>query len=358
MITRITYFLFVVIATSQHAACFQVVNTSSPTTRTTQLSAYSTSLNYANSDVQVTDKSSSFRNSIINTYQREDPQISISQLLTEQVAREFTTGRRYLLAAAAVKELSDNFYDVEEQQRVRAMELMEYARSHHIPILDYTSQVDKTPIDKSMETGDLLRELLLQEQNDVQLLERVMMQVSSKNTELLAFLETIRTDQIERQEQIMRVLAESLSALQATDVETATSIATAHVSTNDFSAKMGADLMKKLESTQQMPSSAARWAGNQLQGMGQHFHDVVSKSLHLTFTGAATVAAVDAVDPDSLPSTEDILDAIPDDILDAIPVEDILQAVDTATTLLEEPSQLVDTIQPLSQIVEIVNGLY
>eukprot|EP00526_Cylindrotheca_closterium_P017040 CAMPEP_0113631416 /NCGR_PEP_ID=MMETSP0017_2-20120614/16325_1 /TAXON_ID=2856 /ORGANISM="Cylindrotheca closterium" /LENGTH=316 /DNA_ID=CAMNT_0000541923 /DNA_START=288 /DNA_END=1238 /DNA_ORIENTATION=+ /assembly_acc=CAM_ASM_000147 len=315
------------------------------------------------------DKTDSFRDSILKSYQREEPHVSIAQLLTEQVAREFTTGRRYLLAAAAVKQLSDDFYDVEEQQRVRAVELMEYARSHDIQILDYASQVDKTPIDKSMETMDLLQELLVQEQRDVQLLEQVMTQVSSKNAELFAFLETIRADQMDRKAQIMQTLSDALPTLQQTAVDTATSLATAHVSTGDFSLKMGEELMSKLESAEQLPSSLSRWTENQLQGMGQHVHDLIAKSGHFTFTGAtvATVAAVDAVDTDSLPTTEEILDALPsaEDILDALPVEDILQVVDTATTLLEEPSQLVDTIQQnlmeteaLSQIVDIVTGLY
>jgi ferritin len=358
MVTRISYLIVVAALFSQEVAGFVMQTNGSNTSpsRTTQLSATSTSLNYANAEVLDADKINSFRNSIRNTYQPEEPQVSVSKLLTEQVAREFTTGRRYLLAAAAVKELSENFYEVEEQQRVRAVELMEYARSHGIPIMDYATQVDKTPIDKSMETTALLKEMLVQEQKDFQLLEILMVQVSSKNTELFSFLETIRADQVERKDQIIQ----ALTTLQGAHVETAASIATAHVSTTDISAKIGDNLMKKLETAEQIPSNAARWAANQLQGMGQHVHDFVSKSGHLTFTGAtaATMAAVDAVDPESLPSTQDIVDAIPDDILDVIPMEDILQVVDTATTLLEEPSQLVDTIQPLSQIVDIVAGLY
>lgn len=350
---RIPYFFLVVAMLSQQAAAFQVLNTNKVSlSSSSKLLASSTSLNYANGDVQALDRNESFRNSILNTLQREEPEVSISKLLTHQVAREFTAGRRYLLAAAAVKELSEDFYDVEEQQRFRAVELMEFARAHDIPIMDYASHVDKTPIDKSLETADLLQELLVQEQKDVQLLERVMMQVSSRNTELFKFLETIRADQIERKDQIIQTLSDNLSSLQASDVEAATSIATAHATTSDFSSTMGDDLLKKMENAEQLPSSFARWAETQLQGLGQQVHGLVSKSQHLTFTGAtaATVAAVDSVDPDALPSTEDILEAIP--------MEDILQVVDTAAALLEEPSQFVDTIQPLSQIVDIVSGLY
>merc|ERR1719223_1143041 len=87
---------------------------------TASLSATSTSLNYAIGDGQAID---SFRNSVRESYRRQEPLVSVAQLLTEQVAREFTSGRRYLLAAAAVKEVSADFYLIEEQQRVRAMEI-------------------------------------------------------------------------------------------------------------------------------------------------------------------------------------------------------------------------------------------
>ncbi|CAJ1959315.1 unnamed protein product [Cylindrotheca closterium] len=336
MISRIPFYLFVANFLCQQAVGFQAVNMNgassslprpSASTVGTSPSSSTTSLNYVNAqtiDSTVTE-TDSFRNSILNTYQREEPQVSISQLLTEQVAREFTAGRRYLLAASAVKDLSEEFYDVEEQQRVRAMELMEYARAHDIEIMDYASQVDKTPIDKSMKTTELLQELLVQEQKDVKRLEKVMSQVSSKNVKLLAFLEVIRADQMERKDQIMQTLADALPNMQQTAVDTAASVAT-----GDFSLNFGQELLNKLE--------------NQLQGMGQHVQDLVSKSTsghHFTFTGAtvATVAAVDAVDPESLPTPEDIL-----------------QAVDTATALFDQQN-LMDT-ETLTQLVDIVSGLY
>ncbi|CAJ1959316.1 unnamed protein product [Cylindrotheca closterium] len=334
MISRIPYYLFVAIFLSKQATAFQVVNTnggvssptssgaSTPTTRTS-----TSQLNYANAqtvDNTVTG-SDSFTNSILDAFQREESQVSISQLLTEQVAREFTAGRRYLLAASAVKDLSEDFYDVEEQQRVRAMELMEYARTNDIELLDYASQVDKTPIDKSLKKQELLQELLIQEQKDVKLLEQVMAQVSSKNAKLFAFLEVIRADQMERKDQIMQTLADAFPTIQQSAADTASVTTTAQASTGDF----GQDLLNKLDNADQIPSSVSRWSDNQLQGMGQHIHDLISKSSgHFTFTGAtaATVAAVDVVDPESLPNPENFL-----------------QAMDT---------------EALSQLVDIVSGVY
>lgn len=330
------------------AVCFQVVNpnVASSNTLTDMDAPTSTSLHYAvGSDVQTMDSididTDSVRNSILNLYQREETPVSEAQLLTDQVAREFTASRRYLIAASAVKDLSEDLFDVEEQQRVRAVEVMEYARTHDIELLDYASQVDKTPIDKSMESPDLLQELLVQENKDVQVLEQAMTQVSSKNTELLAFLESIRDDQMERKDQIMQMLSDALPTLQQTATDTAASVVAAQVSTDDFSLNMGKEMMSNFENADQILSSVSRWAENQFQDIEQSVQDLVSKSSHLTFTGAtaATVAAVDAVDTE------------------ALPVGDMLQAV--------EPSQLVDTIQQnlmeteyLTQIVDIVTGLY
>lgn len=330
MITRIQYILATAFLFCQLVACLTINTNESSSFPTASLSATSTSLNYAIGDEQATD---SFRNSVRESYRRQEPLVSVAQLLTEQVAREFTSGRRYLLAAAAVKQVSADFYLIEEQQRVRAMELIEYARVHNIQLLDYASQVEKTPIDRSLETAELVKEILSQERRDIQLLEQAISQVSSTNTELFAFFQTIRADQMDRQDHIMNTLSHV--------VDTTTSIATAHVSSGELSSKMADEFMARIE------------------GLGQNFHDFVSKSSHISCTGAtaATVAAVDAVDPDSLPST--------DDILEALPMEDILQVMDSAATLLEEPSQLVDSIQQglmeteaVSQIVDIVSGLY
>ncbi|KAL3938391.1 MAG: hypothetical protein SGBAC_006692 [Bacillariaceae sp.] len=357
MITRNQCFILIAIVLCQQVRSFSIVEPveNAPSSIRTSLEATSTSLGYAVGDTQTVGniQTDSFRNSILDTYQPEEPRVSVAQILTDQIAREFTAGRRYLLAASAVKALSEDFFDVEEQQRVRAMEVMEYARAHDIKLLDYASQVDKTPIDKSMESSDLLQELLVQENKDARFLEQAMAQVSSKNTVLMAFLETIREDQMDRKDQIMHALSDALPTLQQTAVDTAASVAAVQASTGELS------LISKLEHADQLPSSLSRWAETQFQGMGHFVQDFASKSGHLTFTGAtaATVAAVDSVDPESLPSTEDLLEALP--------MEDILQAVDTATTLFEEPSQLVDTIQQnlmdteaLSQIVDIVTGLY
>ncbi|KAL3938389.1 MAG: hypothetical protein SGBAC_006690 [Bacillariaceae sp.] len=346
MIPRSQCFLFIATVVWHQAVCFDIVNPDVASSSTeTSLSASSTSLNYAVGDVQTIDSTDivtdSLRDSILNTNQPEEPQeVAVAQLLTDQVAREFTTGKRYMLAASAVKELSEDFYDVEEQQRVRAMEVMEYARANDIKLMDYSSQVDKTPIDKSMDSTDMLQELLVQENKDAQILEQAMTQVPSKNTELFALLESTRADKLERKDQIMQTISDALPTMQQTAADTAASVAAAQVSTSDFS------LMANFENAD-LPSSVSRWAENQFQGMEQFVQDLVSKSGHFAFTGAtaATVAAVDAVDSEVLP------------------MEDMLQVA--ATTLLEEPSQLVDTVhqnlmetEALTQIVDIVTGLY
>lgn len=316
--------LFVLVTTlffSERVLSFAVVNTNG--------SKYSTSLCYADSETLAdAPKHDSFRKSIVKSYQREEPTVSSSQLLTEQLGREFTTARRYLLAAVAVKELSEEFYAAEEQQRVRAIELIEYARTNGIKLSDYASQVDSSPIDKSLPPAEFLKELILQEQQDVKLLDQVMAQASS-NRNLVDFLQSVQTDQLDRQHHLIQTLAH---CMPSSDI---------HSSMSALDTATTANLIQKVDLKDYL-QSIARWYENQLLGLGRNMEVMMSRAGHVT------VAAVDSVDPESLYSTEDIL-----------------QAVDSATTLWEEPSLLVDTLQQnimdtetLSQIIDIVSGLY
>jgi hypothetical protein len=293
-------------------------------------SKFSTSLGYAQSETLADPlKHDSIRNSIVKSSQREDSTVSSSQLLTEQLGREFTTARRYLLAAVAVKELSEEFYAAEEQQRVRAIELIEYARTNGIKLSDYTSQVDSSPIDKSLPPAEFLKELIRQEQQDVKLLDQVMAQASSSNRNLVDFLQSVQTDQIDRQHHLMQTLAHSMPSLDI------------HTSMSALDTATTANLIQKVDLKDSL-QSIARWYENQLLGLGRNMEVMMSRAGHYA------AAAVDSVDPESLPSTEDIL-----------------QAVDSVTTLLDEPSLLVDALQQsimdaetLSQIIDIVSGLY
>jgi hypothetical protein len=325
--TMILRIAFLALFFSERVLSFAVVNNNG--------SKFSTSLGYADSEILAdAAKHDSFRNSIVKSYQREEPEptVSSSQLLTEQLGREFTTARRYLLAAVAVKELSEEFFAAEEQQRVRAIELIEYARTNGIKLFDYASQVDSSPIDKSLPPAEFLKELLLQEQQDVKLLNQVMIQASSSNQNLVDFLQSVQTDQLDRQHHLIQTLAHSMPSLDI------------HTSMSALDTATTANLIQKVDLKDSI-QPIARWYENQLLGLGRNMEVILSRAGHAT---AVTAAAVDSVDSESLPSTEDFI-----------------QAMDSATTLLEEPSLFVDSIQQnimdtetLSQIIDIVAGLY
>lgn len=316
-----------------------------------------TSLNYANSEaVAETASVDSFRNSILSSYEREEAPITSSQLVTEQLSREFTTARRYLLAAATVKELSEDFYEAEEQQRVRAMELIEFARNNGIKLSDYASDVDSSPIDTSLDQADFLKELILHEKQDVKLLDQVMAK-SASNQDLVSYLQSVRSDHVDRQYNLMQALSDSVSAFDIdssmSTVDSAAVAATAQTSSVDAASRFSEDLIHKVDLKDSI-QSIARWYENQLHGLGRNLEIMASRAAHVSATGAtaATAAAVDSVDPE---------------LLDALPMnsEDIMQAMDSASNFFEEPAMLVDTFQQtifetgtLSQIVDVVSGLY
>lgn len=312
-----------------------------------------------------------FRNSILQR-NSNDPtsQLSTSQLLSDQLAREFTTARRYMLAAGAIKDLSSYFYACEEQQRVRAMELIEYARVNEITLRgDYNDQIKKSPIDKSLAVKDFIQELFLQEKQDIKNLETAVSQAST--SELIQFLESKRQNQIDRQQEIITFLALALPTLDMSRMELFDSATTTTTTTTS-------DL-------------ASRWNLNNFPR--QHIvnnspldHHRVDPSF-VTATGATTGAiGVATVDPESLPSTEDILDVLPstEDILDALPIDidfeaasDLMDTIQDALPSTEDildalpididfeaASDLMDTIQQnlldtdtLAQIFDVVSQL-
>lgn len=332
------------------------------------------SLGYANAEVLESSKLSSFRDSLAKSYRKlEEPEFSVSQILTKQLAREFTTARRYLLATAAVKELSEDFYAAEEQQRYRAMELIEYARVNGIKIDDYTSQVDKTPIDKSLAPAEFIQELLLQEHQDVKYLDRAMAKASetlSSNADLVNFLDSIRSAHMDRQEHVSELLNQITPVLHIP--QTLTVLESASAQSGDFASRFNIENFPKAQ------DFGGLYGNNEQQ----------FSLPHVTAAGAIGVAAVD---PESLPSTEDILEALPIDtdglmetvdtfatfideqsfpstveILDALPIDTdgFLETVDSLATFIEEQSELVDTFQQnvmeaeiMSQIVDLVANL-
>lgn len=305
---------------------------------------------------------------------------AFSKLLTAQVAREFSAARRYLLAASVVKEMSDHFHVAEEEQRIKAMQVMEYARIHGIALTDYQSQIQATPIDSAMSPVEFLRELMFQEQHDMQLLDKSLSSLYN-NPDLVSFLQSISTEQLDRQQEMVQLLAQ---------VSTATTVpATADMLV--ASTTTGLENINPIH----LPKSAAAGGGGQDLGVVNNPHVVpqvqtalrhlVDRLMALPHPGMAAAGAVGAaaVDSDALPSTEDILDALPidteafmevvdslpttDDILEALPIDTdvLLEVVDNAATFLEEQSELVGDLQQnlmdadtVSQIVDIVTQLY
>jgi ferritin len=363
--TRIAFFLCVATLFSQGAHSFSLVKESSSTKR-------STALAYANSETLELPKLNSFRDSIARSYERlEEPAFSPSKLLTNQLAREFSTARRYLLATGAVKGLTQHFYAAEEQQRFRAMELIEYARINDIVLDDYNSQINTTPIDKTLAPQDFVQELLLQEQQDIKFLEKALAQAtaSMNSPDLVDFLDSIRSSHVLRLEETVQVLTHFMPSLDIPHSLSVVELTTAQ--TADIASRLNLNRLPESEDF----GVASRLNMNHLPksedfgvvGNNQQIHATIP---HVTAAGAIGVAAVDT---DSLPSTDDILDALPstEEFLDALPInaEDLVQVVDNTAsnfaTFIGEQSELVDTLQQnlldtetLSQLVDIVTQLY
>eukprot|EP00980_Cylindrotheca_fusiformis_P007139 scaffold1501_cov130-Cylindrotheca_fusiformis.AAC.8 len=343
MISKIPAFLFTTALFGAHEAFAFTPMTSND-------SRPSTSLKYAETEALADPaRLESFRNSIIRTYEREEPQVTSSQLLTEQLSREFTTGRRYLLAASAIKELSEEFYDAEEQQRYRAIGLIEFARNSGIKLSDYASKVDKSPIDTSLSKEDFLKELILQEKQDVKVLNQAMAKAAS-NQDLVAYLQTIRSEHVDRQKNLMKALSASF------DVDS--TLSTVDSTATEKTSRFSEELVRKVDMNDSV-QSIARWYENQLQGLGRNLEIMISRAGHISATGAATAVGATAATAAVVDSNPELLDSIP------INPEDFLQVMDGASNLLEEPGMLVDTIQQsivetgtLAQLVDVVAGLY
>ena len=173
--TRISFLLCVAAVSSQSACSFVVVH-GAASTRV----ASSSWLGYANGEaatgVETTHSKRQLDSSALGGLVSQEA--AFSKLLTAQVAREFSMARRYLLAASVVKEMSDHFFVAEEEQRIKAMQVMEYARTHGIALADYQSQIQTTPIDSAVSPVEFLRELMSQEDQDMQLLDKAMASLS------------------------------------------------------------------------------------------------------------------------------------------------------------------------------------
>ena len=241
-----------------------------------------------------------------------------------------------------MKDLSTYFYACEEQQRIRAMELIEYARINGITLNeDYNQSIQKSPIDKSLAVKDFIQELFVQEQQDIKSLEKA--STCTSDNDLIQFLESKRRNQINKQQEIVQFLAVALPTLDISRIDIL-----------DPTAATTSDI-------------ASRWNLNNLPKSGHIVntspldHHKMDPSSLVTATGATTGAiGVATVDPESLPSTEEIFDALP------IAVDfDFDLATSNFATFLEEQSDLMDTIQQnlvdtetLSQIVDAVAQLY
>lgn len=338
----------------------------------------------------------------------------VSELLTSQIAIEFSAGQRYVVAAALLSDLSHYFYDAEEDQRMRAISLIEIASTHGIKVSEYKEQMQASMDEdefllqggKAIETFS--KELLLQGQQDGLALDRLMAAVASlqqdnhqNNMEgLMQSLSSLREEQADRFLDLTKLIESAVPTMDASTIHnlleeaaasSATSSADALVAETaaqqDLSfllqqqeigqfAPLDHPLIEKaydynnnnpdLSPVDQVSSSSSPF----LQTVQNHlrFFEPVSRGAQHNTPSAYVAAAVDTdydAIAEALPSTEDILEALPttEDILEALPTtEDILQAVDSSASDL---SDLADSIQQtifeaetVTQIVETLSQIY
>lgn len=343
----------------------------------------------------------------------------VSELLTSQIAIEFSAGQRYVVAAALLSDLSHYFYDAEEDQRMRAISLIEIASTHGIKVSEYKEQMQA-----SMDEDEFLlqggkaieafsKELLLQGQQDGLALDRLMAAVASLQQDnhqnnnndnmegLLQSLSSLREEQADRFLDLTKLIESAVPTMDASTIhnlleEASASAASATSSSDALVAETAAQqdlsfllqqqeigefapldhpLIEKaydynnnpdLSPVDQVSSSSSPF----LQTVQNHlrFFEPVSRGAQHNTPSAYVAAAVDTdydAIAEALPSTEDILEALPttEDILEALPTtEDILQAVDSSASDL---SDLADSIQQtifeaetVTQIVETLSQIY
>jgi hypothetical protein len=323
--------------------------------------------------------------------------LSLSKLYNRQIAREFSASQRYGVAAVVLTDQVEQFLAAEEEQRMRAIQMIEYANANDIP-LDYQSQIvlqddcDSSSL-QSLGVQELATELMAQERLDRLFFQEFLQEAHTSDDPLAAVLEPLRvgvfdilktTGLLDHDLGKTQQLGYSYFDLLKTNDDLSVGVYSLdHPLIEQVYASR--ELLPLLDATSSMPISSSPFLQqHQQQPAHRLFLEPISRSAHITPTDAYVGVAVDtdydalqqslvetsedlwvAAD-EALPSMEDFLDA-----LSSIGTEDtFFSAVDNSAvgdlaTFLEEQTNLMDSLQQnifeaegLAQIAEILAQLY
>jgi hypothetical protein len=295
---------------------------------------------------------------------------NLSTLFTAQIARQFSAAQRYAVAAVVLgdisEDISEDFYYAEEDQRMQAIQLVEYANRHDILLADYRSQIE-LPLEESLGSQAFSQVLLLREQQDRLAFEQLLVEAGKVNQDLVQFLEPIRMGQVEWDQALILLLGQVMPSIdtnksllnpKADDAMSDVTSRFNYLPKSEESLREYSPLdhplieeaYKQELQVDQVPSAPFL---QQLQMHLRWMEPTVARAGHATTTdyiGAAVYTDYDAL-TEGLPSTEEILQVVDN------------SASELATFL--EQTDFVDSIQQslsddlvLVQIVEFVSQIY
>lgn len=321
--------------------------------------------------------------------------LSLYKLYNRQIAREFSTSQRYGVAAVVLADQVEQFLAAEEEQRMRAIQMIEYANVNDIP-LDYQSQIvlqnDCDPSSlQALGVKELASELVAQEQLDRLFFQEFLQEAQTSDDPLAVVLEPLRVGVFDILKttglldhdigKTQQLDCSYLDLLKTNDDLSVGVYSLDHPLIEQVYASQ--ELLPILDATS-MPISSSPLLQEQQQQPGHRmFLEPIFRSAHITPTDAYVGVAVDtdydalqqslvetsedlwvAAD-EALPNMEDFLDA-----LSSIGTEDTFWAVDNSAigdlaTFLEGQTDLMDSLQQnifeaegLAQIAEILAQLY
>jgi hypothetical protein len=285
---------------------------------------------------------------------------NLSTLFTRQIARQFSAAQRYTVAAVVLGDISEDFYYAEEDQRMRAIQLVEYANRHDIPLADYRSQIE-SPMEESLGLQAFSQELLVREHQDRLAFEQLLVEAGKDNQGLAQFLERIRMGQVDWDQELIQLLGQAVPSIDTNNIlldpkaDAAMSDATSQFNyvpkSEDFVREYSPldhplieEAYKQELPMDQVPSAPFL---QQLQTHLRWMEPTVARAGHATPTSYIGAA----VDTDALPSTEEILQVVDN-------------SASELTTFLEQ-IDFVDSIQQsvleeviLAQLIEFVSQVY
>ena len=142
---------------------------------------------------------------------------SLSDLVTQQIARQFSAAQRYAAAAMVLK--AGDLYFAEEDQRMQAVQLIEVARHHNIELGDYQALMEDPPR-KSMGLEAFSHELLQRGAQDTQALEQLSM-AARTNEKLMATLESIKSTQADWDQELVQLVEQAVPSMDLSKMDAA-----------------------------------------------------------------------------------------------------------------------------------------